>query len=223
MRDKRIRGLALLHGDRRFLATTPYGGYANLQNQIVGLGEPSMIYSVELNFSDPDRETEWNAWYETYLVQLVSLHGLNTAQRFRAVAPETVTWEYLALYSLDSLDVYESEAYRNIGGGGVASRKDTESISRRRNVYEGIDRFPEVTETGRILYCEDAPRGFDLADILFLPFQAATGRRKAGASEIDGQPERRAIAISDAATVERLNLTAMDGLAVYAPITKRHE
>jgi len=29
--------------------------------------------------------------------------------------------------------------------------------------------------------------------------------------------------VTDAATVEALNLTAMDGLAVYAPITKRHE
>ena len=81
-----------------------------------------MSYSVELNFSDPSRETEWHAWYETYLMKLVSLDGLNTAQRFRAVAPETVNWEFLALYSLDTLEVYESDAYRNMGGGGNASR-----------------------------------------------------------------------------------------------------
>ena len=44
-----------------------------------------MIYTVELNYSDPATTKEWNAWYETYLRQLVSLDGLDTAQRFQAV------------------------------------------------------------------------------------------------------------------------------------------
>jgi len=156
------------------------------------------------------------------LAQLVSLPGLNTAQRFRAVAPETVTWEYLALYSIETLDVYESEAYRNIGGGGNASLRFKDAITRRRNVYEGIERVPSVSEDGRILLCEDAPFGFDLADILFLPLSAAAGRRRAGATELTGSPERRAIAVCDASVVDRVDLTRNAGLAVYAPITKRH-
>ena len=182
-----------------------------------------MIYSVELNFSDPSRETEWHAWYETYLMKLVSLDGLNTAQRFRAVAPEIVTWEFLALYSLETLDVYESDAYRNMGGGGNASVAYHGAITRRRNVYDGIARMPEVREDGRILYCEDAPFGFDLPLPLFTLLRAASGPRQAGATSLDGHPASRAIAVTDAATVEALNLTAMDGRAVYAPITKRHE
>ena len=182
-----------------------------------------MIYTVELNFSDPRRAAAWNAWYGTYLVKLVSLEGLNTAQRFRAVAPESATWEYLALYSLESLDVYESEAYRSIGGGGNASVAYKGAITRRRNVYDGVVRMPEVSDSGRVLLCEDAPHGFDLPNVLFQPLEAVTGRRKAGATELDGQPVRRAIALTDAATVGKLNLTSMDGLAVYTPITKRYE
>jgi hypothetical protein len=181
-----------------------------------------VIYTVELNFSDPAREDEWNAWYETYLAQLVSLPGLDTAQRFRAVAPGAQHWEYLALYSVASLDVYESEAYRSIGGGGNASVRFKDALSRRRNIYAGIERVPEVTGAGRVLLCEDAPRGFDLADILFLPLEAAAGRRRAGATELDGEPAQRAIAVTDADTVDRLDLTASGGLAVYTPITKRH-
>jgi hypothetical protein len=177
---------------------------------------------VEVNFSDPRREDEWNAWYETYLTQLVTLPGLSTAQRFRAVAPGAQRWEYLALYSLASLDVYESEAYRNIGGGGNASLRFKASIRRRRNVYAGIERFPEVMDSARVLLCEDAPHGFDLPNCLFLPLETSTGRRKAGASQLDGEPLRRAIAVTDAETVERHNLTATSGLAVYAPITKRY-
>ena len=99
-----------------------------------------MIYTVELNFSDPGREVEWNAWYETYLTQLVSLPGLTTAQRFRALTPVTPAWAYLAIYSVASLEVFASEAYRGIGGGGQASRRFREAIRRRRNVYAGIER-----------------------------------------------------------------------------------
>jgi len=181
-----------------------------------------VIYSVELNFSDAPRVDEWNAWYETYLTQLVSLPGLSTAQRFRAVAPAAQQWEYLALYSIASLDVYASEAYRNIGGGGNASLRFKDAIHRRRNVYTGIERFPAVTDTARVLLCEAAPHGFDLPDCLFLPLTSSTGRRQAGASKLDGEPAQRAIAVVDAQTVKRLNLTMTDGLAVYAPITKRY-
>lgn len=183
-----------------------------------------MIYTVELNFSDPARKDEWNAWYETYLMKLVSLLGLNTAQRFHLVEPGTAHWEYLALYSIESLAVYETEAYRNIGGGGNASLAYKGLITRRRNVYEGIERVPELSESGRILFCEDAPFGFDLEGILFTPLTAGSSHQhQAGATQLDGKPERRAIAVTNAETVERLNLTKKEGLAVYAPITKRYE
>lgn len=181
-----------------------------------------MIYTVELNFSDPGRAEEWNAWYETYLVHLVTLPGLNTAQRFRAVQPGAQHWEYLAVYSIESLDVYSSDAYLRGGGGGKASLHFKDAITRRRNVYDGIAHFPEITDGGRIAFCEDAPHGFDLADILFQPLTAATGRRQAGLTEIDGTPERRSLAVTDAAIAERHALATMDGIAVYAPITKRY-
>ena len=94
-----------------------------------------MIYTVELNYSDPSTADEWSAWYETYLRQLVSLDGLDTAQRFRAQSPDTQFWEYFAIYTVPNLDVYETEAYRAIGGGGNASKAFHHAISRRRNVY----------------------------------------------------------------------------------------
>lgn len=177
-----------------------------------------MIYTVELNFSDPVRELEWNEWYETYLQQLVSLPGLNTAQRFRAVRPEAERWAYLAVYSLDSLDVYSSEAYRRIGGGGNASARFRDAIRRRRNVYAGIDRFPEVTHDGRVLFSEDLAR-IDLKDVLPYPLQAAAERQQAGATELDGQPERRLIAVAGADTIAGQDTRP---LAVYAPITRRY-
>jgi len=181
-----------------------------------------MMYTVELNFSDTPRADEWNAWYETYLQKLVTLPGLSTAQRFRAVEKGAQNWEYLALYSIASLDVYETDAYRAIGGGGNASAAYRDAITRRRNVYAGIERMPEVTGDARVVLCEDAPYGFDLPNLLFTPLEIATGPRQAGASRIDGAPERRSIAVTDAATVGTLGLVRRDGLAVYAPVTKRY-
>jgi hypothetical protein len=179
-----------------------------------------MLYTVELNFNDPEREIEWNAWYETYLAALLTLPGLDTAQRFRALTPGAQHWEYLALYTIASLDLYESKAYLNIGGGGNASASFRQAISRRRNVYTGIERMPPVTKTGRVLLCENAPNGFELPDILFHPLEAASGPRQAGASAFDGEPVRRALALTDAANVDRLALCDIDGLAVYAPISE---
>lgn len=181
-----------------------------------------MIYTVELNFSDPAREDEWNAWYETYIAQLVSLPGLLTAQRFRAVPLGRQPWDYLALYSITSLEVFESDAYRDIGGGGTASARFKDAIRRRRNVYRGIERVPAVTDAGRVLLCEDEPHGFDLDNCLFLPLESAARRRPAGASELDGEPTRRAMALIGAEAVNLPNLRAIEGLAVYTPITKRY-
>jgi hypothetical protein len=44
----------------------------------------------------------------------------------------------------------------------------------------------------------------------------------ARATELDGEPARRAMALIGAETVNPHNLRATAGLAVYAPITKRH-
>ena len=126
-----------------------------------------MIYTVELNYSDLATAPKWSAWYETYLQRLISLEGLDTAQRFQALDKNAHFWEYLAIYTVPNLEVYETEAYRSIGGGGNASRAFHHAISRRRNVYDGVARMPNVPETHRVLLCEDVPTGFDLPGVLF--------------------------------------------------------
>ena len=181
-----------------------------------------MIYTVEMNFSDVSKTDEWNAWYETYLKQLVSLDGLETAQRIRAVAGSEPTWEYLALYTVPNLDVYESEACRKIGGGGNASKAFHHAISRRRNVYNGVERMAAVSNDARVFFWEGTPDNFGLPDCLPIALTAGAGTQQAGATKIDGTPERRAIAVVDAAAVERYDFTAIEGFAVYAPITQRY-
>ena len=179
-----------------------------------------MIYTVELNYSDNSTKLAWGEWYEAYLQQLVSLDGLDTAQRFQAICKSSQFWEFLAVYTVSSLDVYDTVAYHSIGGGGNASKAFHHAISRRRNVYAGVTRMPAVPGTARLLLCENMPHGFDLPGISFVPLILGTGNRQAGATKIDGQPKKRAIAVAKADTVDHLGLTAIDGLAVYAPITR---
>ena len=74
-----------------------------------------MIYMVDHVFSDPALEPEWHEWYAGYLRKLLSVPGIHTAQRFKAIG--CTPSRFLAMYSIDSMDVYTSEGYKKIGGG----------------------------------------------------------------------------------------------------------
>ena len=80
-----------------------------------------MIYMVDHVYADPATEREWHEWYAGYLSKLLSVPGLRTAQRFKALAHTPS--RYLAMYSIDSADVYDSEPYKRIGGGGSQSAR----------------------------------------------------------------------------------------------------
>jgi hypothetical protein len=73
-----------------------------------------------------------------------------------------------------------------------------------------------------VVLCDEMRHTWHLADCLFVPLQAAAGRRQAGATALDGEPSRRALAVIAAETVDRLNLRVTERLAVYTPITTRY-
>src|SRR5688572_1022932 len=80
-----------------------------------------MIYMVDHVYTDSATEQAWHEWYAGYLRKLTSVPGIHTAQRFKAVG--RTPSRYLAMYSIDSADVYASEGYKNIGGGGSQSAR----------------------------------------------------------------------------------------------------
>jgi hypothetical protein len=128
----------------------------------------------------------------------------------------------LAIYSVASLEVFASEAYRGIGGGGQASIRFREAIRRRRNVYAGIEHFPEISEAGCVVLGDGTSPLKELPDCLFVPLEAASGRRQAGATELDGEPLRRAIAVITQETVARHRLLHTEGHAMYTPMSQRY-
>jgi hypothetical protein len=109
-----------------------------------------MIYMVDHVYTDPETEAEWHAWYSAYLHKLVAVPGIHTAQRFKVI--DAMPSRYLAMYSIDSLDVYSSDAYRRMGGGGSQSARFHQAYGLwTRNVFEGAARAPLLDAGQRIV------------------------------------------------------------------------
>ena len=116
-----------------------------------------MIYMVDHVYADSATETAWHEWYAGYLRKLVSVPGIHSAQRFKAIG--VTPSRYLAMYSIDSVDVYTSEGYRNIGGGGSQSKRFQPAYQLwTRNLFEGASRAPAVGEGQRVLVWDRAVR-----------------------------------------------------------------
>jgi hypothetical protein len=75
----------------------------------------SILYTVRSRFTEPTREDAWNEWYAGHLEVLLRVPGFLAAQRFHS--PDTVDDRpYLAMYEVESPDVFTSEAYVKIWG-----------------------------------------------------------------------------------------------------------
>ena len=114
-----------------------------------------MIYMVDHIYADPQTEPAWHAWYAEYLRKLTAVPGIHTAQRFKAVGISPP--RYLAMYSIDSADVYSSDAYRNMGGGGSQSARFHPAYALwTRNLFDGAAAAPLLDERQRMLVWDAA-------------------------------------------------------------------
>ena len=114
-----------------------------------------MIYMVDHVYADPATEPAWHAWYAQYLRKLVAVPGIHTAQRFKAVG--ITPPRYLAMYTIDSPDVYDSAAYRNMGGGGSQSAQFHHAYALwTRNLFDGAAAAPLLDAHQRIVVWDAA-------------------------------------------------------------------
>jgi len=117
-----------------------------------------VIYMVDHVYTDPATEQAWHDWYAAYLRKLVSVPGIHTAQRFKAIG--CTPSRYLAMYSIDSEDVYSSEPYKNMGGGGSQSARFHSAYQLwTRNLFDGASRAPVVQGAQRVLVFDRDERG----------------------------------------------------------------
>ncbi len=109
-----------------------------------------MIYMVDHIFDDASLEPGWHEHYASYLLKLLAVPGLTTAQRFKAL--DHTPPRFLAMYSVDSPGIYESPAYKAMGGGGSQSARFHAAYKMwTRNLLDGVEFAPEVKRNQFVL------------------------------------------------------------------------
>lgn len=167
------------------------------------------IYMVQQVFARPDLEQEWNAWYADNLKVLMSVPGFRTGQRFKAV--EGVPPRYMAMYTVDSADVFETQIYKDSGGGGTASQRFRPAYQVWiRNLFEGVAVAPGVQE-GECLLMLDADASNVQLSGVSLAMMRCTGFHKT--------TSWRGLGTVDEARVQSVPKT--ERLTIYRPISSQ--
>ena len=102
-----------------------------------------MLYMVECGFSDPGLVQAWNQYYtDRKLDEVLAVPGFRTSQRFKAADGRPAP--YLAIHTVDNLEVLTGNNYRSGGGGSFDPTFQPCIIEWRRSLYDGLDRAPVV-------------------------------------------------------------------------------
>ena len=167
-----------------------------------------MIYTVECSFTDSAAENEWNAFYsDEKLPALISVSGFLTSQRFKLSGGIPSTPTYLAIHTIANEGVLESADYHQNGGGNFAKWQPM-ITNWHRNIYGGVERFPDVTNDQRLLISNES------GDALrALGFQVL----RLWATGLDRTPMERWVAISSSLPDPAHRLKA-DGVCIYVPM-----
>jgi hypothetical protein len=94
----------------------------------------SFVYAVRSNFSRPDLEERWNAWYGgPKLAEMVTQPLFLSGQRYRAAGLDQ-TIKYLALWVVESPDAFTTPVYKKNWGFAEWAPHITDWS---RNLYRG--------------------------------------------------------------------------------------
>ena len=154
--------------------------------------------------TDPAREADWDAWYIEHLRIMVSVDGVDTAQRFRTTAPGYSP--SLAMYTMRSGDVFQDPYYLSIRGLGEFLPL-IDRTHYHRNLFSGLERAPVVAD-GDVLLVWDAATPCGTLDIPFAWLEAVA---------IDRSTPYRGIAVVEAGFANSLPKDI--GFASYRPAT----
>lgn len=168
-----------------------------------------MIYTVECAFTVPDREAEWNTYYNgEKLDSLLTVPGFRTSQRFRAIMDTPAP--YFAVHSLRDESVLGGQ-YKGVGGGAFGGWDDMVD-NWDRNLFDGLEVAPEVPSESCLVVLDDPARESEITDVAFTWLDSAG---------LDRTVARRGIAVVDRATGEALAADKADTVRVFEPIIDR--
>jgi len=165
------------------------------------------LYMVQHAFSRPDWEDEWNAWYGGNLKVLLAVPGFRSGQRFKALDGSPP--RYMAVYTVDSPEVFESQVYKEAGGGGTNSQRFRPAYQVWiRNLFEGTEVAPAVREGEYLVSVDSATPDVEVPGVR-LTWLKSTGFHKT--------TPYRGLAV--VATGETERLRSHESVALYRPIT----
>ncbi|VWC59373.1 hypothetical protein BLA18112_00750 [Burkholderia lata] len=168
-----------------------------------------MIYTVECSFADLDSEAEWNDFYSLdKLPALISVSGFHTSQRFKAITGGCPV--YLAIHTIDGLDVLTGDEYRRKGGGNFAKWQQ-HITDWHRNLYSDIGFAPAVKEGEHLALSARGPDPLIRLGLEPLAMQAVA---------LEKFPERRWLAVVPRNSA-RLVDALPEGIHLYAPMTEQ--
>lgn len=113
-----------------------------------------MIYMVEMDLDDPDREADWHEWYRDHIQTLLTVPGFRASQRLKSIVPSSVP--FLALHQVDNFAVLDTPEFRSCGepvsGGEWAARQ----VNCRGSRLEGLGSTPDVPAHCHLLVLDGA-------------------------------------------------------------------
>lgn len=167
-----------------------------------------MIFTSQSGLTDASKLPEWGAWYLGHLEAMTTVPGIDSAQRFWTDEPGHPP--NLAMYTVASPAVFESEIYLRVRGMGPW----VPLIDRRyyrRNLFDGLDRAPEVAPGQILLVAErDAPTSTD---------PRITWLRAVG---IDKSTPYRGIAVATEPDARAFAAALGGAVGIYRPISRRY-
>jgi hypothetical protein len=169
-----------------------------------------MIYVVEMDFRNPEREHDWHTWYIEHTAHLVrSVPGFTATQRFRSLNSSPSPW--VALHEVAGPQVFESAEYKS--GGGPASTGDwaRQHLNWHRNLFSGTKETPDVAFDQHLLMAEG-----DAA----LPAAYEARATRLTCVGLDRSSERRSIVLVPAGGLTA-SMFGMPGVRVLKPITPK--
>jgi hypothetical protein len=166
-----------------------------------------MIYTVECSFADRNSEAGWNHFYSLEkLPALISVTGFHTSQRFKALSNGCPV--YLAVHTIDSLDVLTGDEYRQKGGGNFA-RWQQHITDWHRNLYSDIGLAPVVDADELLALCANGPEPLIQLGLTPLAMQAVA---------LEKFPEHRWLAKLRRGNAQLVG-SLPEGVFLYEPMT----
>lgn len=163
-----------------------------------------MIFMSQSGLTDPDREGAWDVWYLEHLRLMVTVDDVESAQRFKTSTPGYSP--SLAMYSMQSADVFQDPYYLSIRGLGeflpIIDKRHY-----RRNLFAGLDIAPAVAvDEAMLIWDAEVPQEKQGVDFVWLQAVA-----------VDKSTPYRGIAVVAA---QRADALSIGGIACYRPVTR---